>query len=73
MLIGIEKGMEGAQVNMSSRGKDQFCTNETGIQKICHSDNTQRQKVKVRLEESEAAELAVDHEAGLDLSRWRRN
>lgn len=48
-------------MNLPSRGKDRLCTNETGIQQICHPDNIQRQKVKVRLEESELAEIAIDH------------
>lgn len=73
MPIGVERKTEGPQVNLSSRRKDQFCTDETGIQKICHPDNMQRQKVKVRLQDSEQVELAVDHETGLDLRKWRRN
>lgn len=39
----------------------------------CHPDSMQRQKVKVGLEESEQAELAVSHKTEEDLSRWKRN
>ena len=65
--------MGGSEMNLPSRWRDRFYTDEAGIQKIRHPNNVQRQEATVGLGESEQAELALGRETGWDVSRWRRN
>ena len=72
-MDGRDRRAGGSSVNLSSRQRHLLYPNETVIQEICHSANVQRQKVKVRPEEPEQAEPAVDHDTLQGLSRVGRN
>lgn len=50
-------------MNLSSGWRDQFYTNELGVQKRCHPSTMQRQEATAGLEESEQAGLAMGSRA----------